>query len=274
MRGCLMSFREIMVYLDHHDLGEVQRASEFAAQLSSLVKAQLSGLIIESQIPEPAIVFVTEHLIREESDHQSAAKRAQDIFQATAGGTQSDTIFKACTRAELPAVVAETGRIFDCSVVSATNPNREMIKELILGSGRPLILLPAEPTFKYSPKIVFVAWDGSRSAARAVHDSIPILQQAALTEIITVNGKKQLDRLPSGEKLVRHLGAHKITARCDSIGYEGGSLGEQIMTSAQRFEAGMLVMGAYGRSRVREIIFGGATRTIIRSPRLPVFLSS
>ena len=271
-----MSFREIMVYLNHHDLGEVQRASEFAAQLSSLVKAQLCGLIIESQIPEPAIVFVTEHLIREESDHQSAAKRAQDIFQAVAnkGGTQSDTIFKACTRAELPAVVAETGRIFDCSVVSATNPNCEIIEELILGSGRPLILVPAEATFKYSPKIVFVAWDGSRSAARAVHNSIPILQQAALTEIITVNGEKQLDRFPSGEKLVRHLGAHRITARCDSIGYEGGSLGEQIMTSAQRFEAGMLVMGAYGRSRVREIIFGGATRTIIRSPRLPVFLSS
>jgi len=80
-----------MVYLDHHDLGEVQRASEFAAQLSSLVEAQLCGLVIESQIPEPAIVFVTEHLIREESDHQSAAKRAQDLFQAAAnqGGTQS-----------------------------------------------------------------------------------------------------------------------------------------------------------------------------------------
>ena len=95
--------------------------------------------------PNPYIVFVTEHLIREESDHQSAAKRAQDIFQATAnqGGTQSDTIFKACNRAELPAVVAETGRIFDCSVVSATNPNREIIEELILGSGRPLILVPA-----------------------------------------------------------------------------------------------------------------------------------
>ena len=53
--GCLMSFREIMLYLDHHDLGEVQRASEFAAQLSSLVKAQICQLTIESQIPELAI---------------------------------------------------------------------------------------------------------------------------------------------------------------------------------------------------------------------------
>ena len=50
------------------------------------------------------------------------------------------------------------GGLFDCSIVSATNPNCEIIEELIVGSGRPLILLPAETTFKYSPKVAFVAW--------------------------------------------------------------------------------------------------------------------
>jgi nucleotide-binding universal stress UspA family protein len=133
--------------------------------------------------------------------------------------------------------------------------------------------VPAERSLKYSPEIVFVAWDGSRPAARAIHDAIPILQQAALTEIITVTGEKQLSRLPSGEDLVKHLASHNVRARSGSIRYEGGSLGEQLMTAARRFDAGMLVMGAYGHSRVREIIFGGATRSVIKSPLLPVFLS-
>ena len=274
-----MSFREIMVYLDPHDLDAVQRTTEFAVQLSSLVKARLCGLIIDDQIPEPAIFAVTEHLIREESEYQTAAKRAQAIFRAATkqGGTQSDTMFKSFTQADLPAIIAESARLYDCSIVPAMNPTSELdtkvIDELIFESGRPLIVLPAEGPFKYSPEIVFVAWDGSRPAARAVHDAIPILQQAALAEIITVTGEKQLSRIPSGEDLVKHLANHNVRARSGSIRYEGGSLGEQLMTAAQRFDAGMLIMGAYGHSRVREIIFGGATRSVIKSPLLPVFLS-
>ena len=193
-----MSFREIMVYLDPHDLDAVQRTTEFAVQLSSLVKARLCGLIIDAQIPEPAVFAVTEHLIREESEYQTAAKRAQKIFQAATkqGGPQSDTMFKSFTQAELPAIIAESARLYDCSIVPAMNSTSELgakvIEELIFESGRPLIVLPAEGPFKYSPEIVFVAWDGSRPAARAVHDAIPILQQAALAEIITVTGEKQL----------------------------------------------------------------------------------
>ena len=277
-----MSFREILLCLDPHNLDAVQHTSEFAVQLSSSVKARLCGLIIEEQIIEPLSVvdrIVTEHLIREDNEHQEAVKRAKEIFQGATkqGGTQSDTVFKPFTQAELPAIVAESARLYDCSIVPAMNPTSELgtkvIEELIFGSGRPLIVLPAERPFKYSPEIVFVAWDGSRPAARAVHDAIPILQQAALTEIITVTGEKQLNRIPSGEDLVKHLRAHDISARCGSIRYEGDSLGEQLMTAAQRFDAGMLVMGAYGHSRVREIIFGGATRSVIKSPLLPVFLS-
>jgi len=124
-----MSFREIMVYLDLHDLDAVQRTTEFAVQLSSLVKARLCGLIIDDQIPEPAIFAVTEHLIREESEYQTAAKRAQEIFQAAAnqGGTQSDTMFKPCTHAQLPAIIAESVRLFDCSIVPAMNPTSRPI---------------------------------------------------------------------------------------------------------------------------------------------------
>jgi nucleotide-binding universal stress UspA family protein len=278
-----MGFREIMVCLDPHNLDTVQNTSGFAVQLSSSAKTRLCALIIEEQILEPLGVVdrvVSEHLIREDNEHQQAARRTQEIFRAATkqGGVQSETILKTVTRAGLPSVVAESARLYDCSIVPAPNPANELgtkvIEELILGSGRPLIVLPAEKRLKYSPEIVFVAWDGSRPAARAVHDAIPILQQAALTEIVTVTGEKQLNRIPSGDDLARHLRAHNIIARCCSIEYDEGSLGEQLMIAAQRFDAGMLVMGAYGHSRVQEIIFGGATRSVIKSPLLPVFLSN
>lgn len=274
-----MSFQEIMVCLDPYDLGAVQHISEFSVQLSLLLKARLCGLVIDEQPPEPVIFAVTEHLVRDESESQAAAKRAQEIFQAATkqDGTQSDTMFKRFTQAELPAIIAESARLYDCSIVPAMNPTSELgtrvIEELISGSGRPLIVLPAEKPTRYSPEIVFVAWDGSRPAARAVHDAIPILQKAALTEIITVTEERQLSRILSGENLVKHLAFHNVRARSGSIRYEGGSLGEQLMTAARRFDAGMLVMGAYGHSRVREIFFGGATKSVIKSPLLPVFLS-
>ena len=114
-----MSFKEIMVCLDPRDPDTVQQISEFSVQLSSLVKARLCGLIIDEQISEPAIFAVTEHLIREESEHQTAVKRAQQIFQAATdqGRSQSVTMFKSVTQAELPTIIAELRasiRLLDC----------------------------------------------------------------------------------------------------------------------------------------------------------------
>jgi nucleotide-binding universal stress UspA family protein len=278
-----MSFRDLLVCLDPHDLTAVRHVSEFAVNLSSLLDAQLCGLIIEEQVLEPRDTVdrvVTEHLIREDNEHQKAAAEARKIFQAAAqqAGIRYDIFAKPFNQAKLPTIVAEVARLFDCSIVPAMSKSSELgmavIEELIFGSGRPLILVPAHEQSKFSSDHVVVAWDGSQPAARAVHDAIPILQQAALTEIITVDEEKHSYGVSSGDDLVKHLKSHNIRARWRGLAHEGGALGEQLMTAAQRADAGMLVMGAYGHSRVRQIIFGGATRSVISRPLLPVLLSN
>lgn len=278
-----MSFRDLLIFIDPRDLTAARHASEFAVNLSSLLDAKLCGLIIEEQILEPPDTVdrvFTEHLVREHNKYQQSVGGARKIFQSVAeqAGIHFDIVAKPFTQERLPSIVTEVARLFDCSIVPAMSPSSELglavIEELIFGSGRPLIIVPAEKQSKFSADTVMVAWDGSQPAARAIHDAIPILQKAALTEIITIEENKQSCGVSSGDDLVKHLKSHDVRASWRCLAHDGGALGQQLMTAAQRADAGMLVMGAYGHSRIRQIIFGGATRSAIFRPLLPVFLSN
>jgi nucleotide-binding universal stress UspA family protein len=179
--------------------------------------------------------------------------------------------------ADIPDVVMELARLYDCSILPASEEINglqvPLIEEVLFGSGRPLILVPGEQSSHESLGVIVIAWDGSRPATRAVHDAIPLLRQASSVEVVSITEEKPLDKLPSGHDLVRHLKAHEIAARYEEVRFDVGSIGDQIMQEARRLSAGLLVMGAYGHSRIRQIVFGGATRTVLKSPALPVFLS-
>ena len=174
-------------------------------------------------------------------------------------------------------MVTELARLYDCTILPSVEDygglQVPVVEEVLFGSGRPLIVLPIDSNMPSSRDIVFVAWDGSRPATRAVHDAMPILRQAAVVEVITVTEEKPLDRIPSGHDLVRHLKVHDVKARYGEVRFTGEPIGEQIMQQAQRFDAGLLVMGAYGHSRLKQIVFGGATRSVLKAPILPVLLS-
>jgi nucleotide-binding universal stress UspA family protein len=169
------------------------------------------------------------------------------------------------------------GGVYDCILLPAVEDvggfQVPIVEEVLFGSGRPVIALATDHDIACSLGHAVVAWDGSRPAARAVHDALPILRQATAVDVLTVTDEKPLDRLPSGRDLVQHLKAHDISAKYEEIRFSGKPVGEQLMNEALRRGAGLLIMGAYGHSRVRQIVFGGATRTILEGPRLPVLLS-
>lgn len=281
-------YREILVYTSTGDTA--RRMSEYAAGFASTLKARLAGLVIEidfvdystieSAITDSQKASAVKALLNQRSQRHDAARRAGTLFEGKARqrGVEHDIHYKTCAAPEIPDIVTEIARLFDCALLPSAEDvgglQIPLIEEVLFGSGRPLIVLPTDRDIVCALGHVVVAWDGSRPATRAVHDALPILREVATAvDILTITEEKPLDRLPSGQDLVRHLEAHDIRSQYEEVHFRGNSVGEQIMNEAQHRGAGLLVMGAYGHSRLKQIVFGGATRTVLKSPRLPVLLS-
>src|SRR6185312_16316140 len=166
---------------------------------------------------------------------------------------------------EMPHRFVEYARMRDLTIVPAPAAHVQWLAEaIIFGSGRPTLVLP-EISRPKPPRLdhVIVAWDFSRPAARAVADAIPLLEKAKRVHILTVTNEKAIDSNRSSAELARNLARHGIDVVVDRI----------LRTQAASSEADLLVMGAYGHSRFREFVLGGATRDILANPPVPVLFS-
>jgi nucleotide-binding universal stress UspA family protein len=129
--------------------------------------------------------------------------------------------------------------------------------------------VPPEPPEPFAGKIA-VAWDGSREAARAVRAALPILRKAAKVEIMTAQYGSVAAK-PS--ELARYLGRHGVEARTWAFTPGRDPVGKELMIQCAESGADMLVMGAYGHSRFREMVLGGATRGVVAGATLPVLMA-
>jgi nucleotide-binding universal stress UspA family protein len=147
---------------------------------------------------------------------------------------------------------------------------------VIFGSGRPVMLIPA--TADTAPKSfaidkVVVAWDFGRAASRALADALPILKMANEVHVVTFAGEKKISKHLTVRDLDRHLKSHGIAAVFDTIDVGDHAIGKAIEAYIARRKANLLVMGAFGHSRMMEFVLGGATRSVLTAPPIPVLLS-
>jgi nucleotide-binding universal stress UspA family protein len=122
---------------------------------------------------------------------------------------------------------------------------------------------------------VLVAWDGSREAARAVSDALPILERAASVLVVSISPESAPRRrgaLPDAAIAV-HLARHGIEAAVRSVETDQMDVGEALLASAADGNCDLLVMGAYAHSRLRELVLGGATQTVLARTTLPVLMA-
>ena len=149
----------------------------------------------------------------------------------------------------------------------------DLMQDLIFGSGRPVLLLPAKVPAKPSFKVVVVAWDGSRVAARAISDALPFLESAQTVHLVEIVGEKALDKASGVVALERQLLSHGVEAVSDTVPTDGASAGDTIAAYCKDHDADLLVMGAYGHSRIRDFVLGGVTKKFVAEAALPVLLS-
>ncbi|HFC04579.1 MAG TPA: universal stress protein [Rhizobiales bacterium] len=175
--------------------------------------------------------------------------------------------------------VIEHGTMCDLVVVpQSRNDDGDGIEtgfaeQVIMESGRPVLVIPTYGEFKEIGKSVLVAWNGKRESARAIFDAMPFLRRADKVEVSWLNPDKEDGLDLPGAEMAEVLARHDIDVTVEAIPAGDLAVGEALLSHASDLGADMLVMGAYGHSRMREFVFGGATRTILESMTIPVLMS-
>jgi nucleotide-binding universal stress UspA family protein len=168
----------------------------------------------------------------------------------------------------------------DLVVMEQTDPARpklatppDLPEYVIMGSGRPVLLVPFAGTFKTVGKRPLVAWDGSMSATRAVTGALPLLGAADNVDVVVFTGDKNdiLGETP-GDDVALYLSRHDVKTNVirsdDSI-----ADGNPLLQMARDRGNDLIVMGGYGHSRLRELVMGGVTRTVLRLMTEPVLMA-
>ncbi len=144
-----------------------------------------------------------------------------------------------------------------------------------MGAGRPVLILPGSGEARLALDEIVIGWDGGREAARAVFDALPLLKAAKKVRVIHVGSQKDTGAkgIMPGASLTEALGRHGVTAEMQAFSTEGHDTGQTLLRCADDCSAGLIVMGAYGHSRLAEFIFGGATRFVLGRLNRPVLMS-
>jgi nucleotide-binding universal stress UspA family protein len=174
-----------------------------------------------------------------------------------------------------PHWVAEHGRVADLVVVGRSRGGDavaiDILEAALMGTGRPVLIAPAE-TRRQLSGVVAIAWKDRAEAARAVAAAQPFLQLAKKVVILSVSEDAASDD-PSCERLHRALSWQNPATNVQSLKPNGRPPAETLLAAAHAVNADVLVMGGYGHSRTREIIFGGFTRRILSHADLPVLMA-
>jgi nucleotide-binding universal stress UspA family protein len=273
---------DFLIPLATHPDPTPEEALGRVVDLAATLTGRITAVVHELDVPPlnnpvaEALANVSELAAEAEASSGSRARALIARLEQLARYFHLDfeTRWLRCRQAELSQRLARLARTYDyvLTVVAKDSvAQRELAEATVFGAGGPVILLPGEEAPAHLNSI-FVAWDGSRAAARAVRDALPILRIAKGVTVVTIEDDKPIG--PGGAaELHAFLAFHGIESRHSSTTRGSKPIGVALQAHALNQDAGMLVMGAYGHSWLQELVLGGATRDVIAHPRLPVLVS-
>lgn len=257
-------------------------AMNTAFSLAAALDAQLSVAIGALQISVRTILSsnMVEGLISDENKRSAAsatAAREQITELARKSGLIVHTEILKDDLGNIKRRCANRARVHGLVFAEAGIPGEllggALIEPLIFEGGRPVIIVPNGFSSDISLDRILVAWDGSASASRALWDSLPLLRLAKTIEIVTVTGEKELNEVPAANALAGMLTYLGKKVNVSVLAFDGGTAASLIKQQAAKSGAGLIVQGAYGRSRWSELILGGVTREMLRECTIPVLMS-
>lgn len=145
--------------------------------------------------------------------------------------------------------------------------------DLVLRTGRPLIIVPHAYKVRPFQEYAVVGWDGSREAARALSDAMQILETKKRLDVVSVRAAGATQPPAQSDAIVRHLERHGVDARNVALNASREGVGQTLVDYCAEHGPDVFVMGAYGHTKLREDLFGGVTRRIMENMTVPVLMS-
>jgi nucleotide-binding universal stress UspA family protein len=275
----IMSLRNILVHAaeDARNGDRIGLACDLALQN----EATVTGLfvkpfpIIVPAMPPGGAVTVIEDL---RGVYVEAAGRARKIFEETADAKGVAAVWRE-DEGETSECLAFQSRYADLTVIGQWSPDdpsdpgtADLGASVALDSGRPVLVVPYAGTFSVNWKRIMVAWDSSRAATRALHDAMDFLIAADRVDVVCIDPEDSADRDP-GADIAAHLAHHGVKAEAHRMPSGDLYVSDAIVSATTDMGADLLVMGAYGHARFRELVFGGVTRAVLEHMPVPVMMS-
>jgi len=275
-----MTYKTILIQLDNSP--SLDSRSKLAANLAKRENAHLVGIapIGVAVIPGDSYLSVTGDLLAQvQTELDEAAYDATQRFERICLDMDVDSFESSAEKIPPSDAILTHGQHSDLIIVGQAGGKDQtamgagFVEQVILGAGKPVLVVPHTGHCTDAGKRILVAWDGSKEVARATTDAMPILKAADAVEIILVSAKaSQKGESIPGSDVARYLARQNVNVEVKEI-VSDIDVGETVLSHATDFGADLLVMGAYGHSRVREWVMGGVTRTLLNSMTVPVLMS-
>ena len=277
-----MSMKTILVHLDSGKRSRqrldaaVRIAADFSAHLVAVYLVR--GIELA---PSVAALLPSDLVERRSRELADAQREGEEVVRRVAAAAGVSAEWRAPAGPPFDAAVAH-GRCADLFVLGqsdAADPESVFVDELIattiLSTARPTLIVPHVGTRPTLGENALVAWDGGREAARAVADALPFLERAKRVTVVAVNqdsGAHAVDG-PAVTRLTTYLRAHGVAAVVDRDSVSDISIGERLLSRAADLGSDLIVMGGYAHTRLRDLVLGGVTRTMLEKMTVPVLMS-
>ena len=280
-----MTYKDILIYLD--DSAACEKRVAAAIALARSHGAHLTGLVLDAGVSMATYMEVhvpDEILVTMRKRERDKAEQTASVFRATVerAGLNSDCHVVSTTDVDAARTVAEMARYSDLVVLGQVDERESeplggerLPQDVMLTAGRPVLMVPYIGAGESFGKRILLAWNPGRESARAVADALPILQRADSVTVLSVNpvvGRGAHGERP-GADIGRHLARHDVKVVVDRVMTDQVSVADAILAYVADNGIDMIVMGAYGRSRLREIVLGGVTHDLLQHMPVPLLMS-
>ncbi len=267
---------DILVVIDNE--ASVQRRLAPIAALAKRVEIRLTGMYVTGLPMTNAYAdlqgwaqLLDAYLIAQRAE----ASKTERAFRAELARLKLTGDWH-CREADMTEGVISLARLHDFVVMGQPNPdavaNALRPGEVVLAAGRPALIVPYAGDFAELGRHILVAWNGTREAARALHDAMFLIDGAEAVTILEVDAEDSDPELRA-DHVVAALKRRGVVAKAETTVSDGTPIADIILSMAADLSVDLLVMGGWGHSRLREFVLGGASRGILQEMTVPVLMS-
>jgi nucleotide-binding universal stress UspA family protein len=274
--------KDIIVNLEHKTARDPAR--DFAISIAETFDSHVVGVAFgyAPALPGYAMLEIPSDIMAQMiAESEKAALAALERFEAAARRSlvSAEHRLLKSIGADAPLLLSTLARRFDLSIFMQSEPdgvdNDDMIETSLFESGRPLIVVPYIHKEGLNLDHMVCCWDGSRAAARAINDALPLLVKAMTVDLLIVLNDKtnSAGNEIRGAEIAKHLARHDVKVQIVTVPAPDIDVTNAILSYVADVSGTLIVMGGYGHARLREVILGGVTRDMLKTMTVPVFMS-